>query len=212
MLRSVLVALAFFSHACTGASASATVSARATASAEIGTPAAPLRFADATLAEGAAPLEVACDANATELCNALDDDCDGRLDEDASCPYAPGEVHVVVAWNSDADLDLYLTEPSGTTASFQSPSAASGLEVQHAGRGACVEDGGPGARTESARIARDAPRGTYALSLHYLMECDAHGGPTTALVTVSIGGTIAGTWTYTLTPNERVDLLRFDLE
>ena len=44
------------------------------------------------------------------------------------------------------------------------------------------------------------------------MECDAHGGPTTALVTVSIGGTIAGTWTYTLTPNERVDLLRFDLE
>lgn len=209
-----LIALAALAAlaACTGGSASATVSARATASAEVGTVAAPVRFVDATLAEGAAPLQVPCEASATELCNALDDDCDGRLDEDAACPYAPGEVHVVVAWNSDADLDLYLTEPSGTTASFQSPSAASGLEVQHAGRGACVEDGGPGARTESARIATDAPRGTYALALHYLMECDTHGGATTALVTVSVGGAIAGTWTYTLTPNERVELLRFDVD
>ncbi|MCB9619970.1 MAG: putative metal-binding motif-containing protein [Sandaracinus sp.] len=197
---------------CTGGSASATASARVTARAELSTTPTPVALVGATPAEGARAMEIACDTAAPELCNALDDDCDGRLDEDASCPYEPGEVQVVVAWNSDADVDLYLTEPSGTTASFQSPSAAGGLEIQHAGRGACVEDPGPAARVESARIARNAAPGTYAVALHYLMECDADGGPTTALVSLSVGGRHVGTWTYLLTPSERLQVLEFELQ
>jgi uncharacterized protein YfaP (DUF2135 family) len=211
-MRALLVALLACSvSGCAGASATANVSVHASASADVTTAAPRVQLGDVVLAELTRPLAVACEANAVELCNAVDDDCDGRLDEDASCPYGPGDLHVVVAWNSDADLDLYLTEPTGTTVSFQSPTGAAGIEVQHAGRGACGDEG-PATRVESARIVESATPGSYAVTLHYLMECDAHGGPTTAVVSVSVGGARAGTWTYTLTPNERVEVLRFELQ
>lgn len=202
--------LSLLATACAGSGVSTSVATPASARAEV-TTIAPVVFGGAELHEGASAIEVPCESAAEERCNALDDDCDGRVDESASCPYDPGELHVVVAWNTDADVDLYLTEPGGTTASFQSPSAAHGLQVQHAGRGACAEGDGPARRIESARIAEGAPPGRYVVALHYLMECDTHGGPTTALVTVSVGDVVAGTWTYTLRPNERVEVVHFEL-
>ncbi|MBX3249930.1 MAG: putative metal-binding motif-containing protein [Myxococcales bacterium] len=205
---------AFLLAGCLGASGTATVSGSATARASVRAELRPLAPPTASpgLAPGVEALEVPCDAAVAETCNGVDDDCDGRVDEGAGCPYEGGPMHVVVAWNSDADLDLYVTEPSGEIVSFQSPTSESGAELQHAGRGRCGEPSDPAARVESLRFTTRPPPGQYVVALHYLMECSPQAGATTAVLSVTIGGRRYGTWTYTLTPNERVEVLRFTLD
>ncbi|MEM1414695.1 MAG: hypothetical protein AAGH15_07335 [Myxococcota bacterium] len=159
-----------------------------------------------TPAEGVVTLPALCDRAAAEACNGLEDDCDGRVDE--GCGYGGGMLQVTVAWNSDADVDLYVVDPSGEAVSFQQRRSGSGGHLDHDARGACREQ--PEPRVENAVWESAPPPGTYRVELHYLFECE-DAGATTATVSVAAGGSVAGAYNYTLAPNERATLLTFEV-
>ncbi len=67
--------------------------------------------------DGTAYASAACQRNAVEQCNGLDDNCDGRIDN--GCGYSSGEVQVTIAWGTGADLDLTVENPDGESISWR---------------------------------------------------------------------------------------------
>lgn len=169
----------------------------------------PLVLASAEPGEGVTPVEIPCAEAAEEACNALDDDCDGVIDE--GCGYDTGEIQITAAWNTGADLDLYVTDPNEEVVSFQRRLAASGGHLDHDARGECREDQRQ-ARVENVVWSERPTPGTYRIELHYLFECDTDAGPTTATVSVAVGGRVVGVWNHSLLPNERARIVNFTLE
>ena len=223
--HAVLLAAASSLVACTGATVQGRASAEASVSAEVTTrPLVAPRAEDVRVSDRATPLRVECAEDAAEACNALDDDCDGTVDE--GCGYDGGPMQVTIAWNSDADLDLYVRDPRGEDASYQRRETRSGGHVDHAGRGACSPESArrqvraemtaraPQAETvqstdtqrvENFVFRNRPPGGEYRVGVHYLFECEANAGTTTATVTLAVAGTVVGTWNVSLTSNERLD-------
>jgi hypothetical protein len=141
--------------------------------------------------EGATAMQPFCAPDAAEACNAIDDNCDGRVDED--CGYAEGAVRAMAQWNSRANLDLVLMGPSGTAA------------VDRKGEGACAE----GHRLEHAAL-RDAAPGAYEVRLRYVDAC-TDDSETTATVSVIVNGALLGVYNRTLAAGEEQALLRFEV-
>lgn len=201
-----LVCLALAGSACTGSiqfQASASVGTATEAARE------PLRTTNIAVSEGATPVEVQCSPGAAEACNALDDNCDGVIDE--GCGVGTGPVQVTVTWNSGADIDLYVVDPSEDVLSFQRRNSLSGGHLDYDARGECRE-GQTHDRLENAVWAEEAPQGTYKVQLHYLFECDSSAGLTTATVSVAVGGQVIGSWNQRVAPNETADVVQFTVE
>lgn len=166
-----------------------------------------------TLGDGVTRMALTCDPQSSEQCNALDDDCDGRIDE--GCGYGEGQLQLTLAWNSAADIDLYLREPGGDVLSAQHRQGATGGHLDHDGRGAC-DDSQAHPRIEDVVYRGRPVSGEYIVEVHYLMECNvaagsASAGPTTVTLSASVGDELLGTFNATLSPNERATLLRFVL-
>jgi hypothetical protein len=161
----------------------------------------------ASVHTGVAPVPIACAAGAIESCNALDDDCNGVIDE--GCGYAGGGVQVTIGWDTGADIDLYVIDPSGETLYYneQHRSSSIGGRLDHDARGDCRrEQQNP--RIENAYWPAPAPSGTYQLELHYFGPC---GDVSQTHVTISVAalGKPLGIYRYQLAPEERVQALSF---
>jgi tRNA (guanosine-2'-O-)-methyltransferase len=147
-----------------------------------------------------------CSRPVEESCNALDDDCDGVIDD--GCGYGAGLMQVTASWDTGADLDLYVTGPLGDTLSFQRPATPGGARVDHSGRGDCSDM--PNPNLENIRWVGSRPMdGIYEVEVHYWGECLGSGGPTELTISVAVGRRIAGQYRHSLLPGERIRVLRF---
>lgn len=151
-----------------------------------------------------------CDNPREETCNALDDDCNGIIDDD--CGYGPGLMQVTAGWDTGSDIDLYVSGPLGDTLSFQRPSTPDGARVDHIGRGDCSPNL-PNPRIENIRwVGRRPIEGIYEVEVHYWGECISGGGPTEVTVSVAVGRRIAGQYRLVLLPGERARVVRFVIQ
>ncbi|MBW2460249.1 MAG: hypothetical protein JRH11_01300 [Deltaproteobacteria bacterium] len=185
---------------------------------------APATGGTAVAADGAIAMQLACTEGANERCDALDDDCDGLIDE--GCGYAEGSLTIVATWGSEADVDLVVTGPDGE--------AAPGISPGHGGRGACAEGDHP--RIESATGSQPVA-GTVVVSLRHVATCgdeDGAGvaddgadrsdnvsgeradgepapGTTTGSVSIALGGRVLGTFNVPLAPGATAEVATLTL-
>lgn len=192
-----------------GSAEAVTAGAEAT-SAELGPLASPLTPGLVRASEGVTAVLGRCADSPDDDCDGVDDDCDGAIDE--GCGLATGVVQVTAAWETDADIDLYVTEPLGDTLSFQRGRSLVGGRVDRVGRGACAAGDEP-SRIESLVWEGDAVRrGTYTIALHYWGECQSLAGPTKVTVSVSVAGRVVQSMRYVLSPNELKEIATFDVD
>lgn len=128
-----------------------------------------------TPAAGVTLAVVACLEGAEERCDAVDDDCDGVVDEGCDLTSGAGQLGVVVAWNTDARLTASIEGPGF------SPSTTS----------AC----GAGPRLHAEALAEAS--GQYRVGVTLMDACGVEG-PTTALVTVTGSGHVLGSYQVTV--------------
>lgn len=155
---------------------------------------------------GVTILESQCTPGAQEACNGLDDNCDGRIDE--GCGWESGQIQITLAWNTGADIDLYVTDPYGETISYQRRQSSSGGVLDHDARGACVAGG-----DTIENVYWSAPRppsGNYQVELHYWGNCGV-AGPTPTTVSISVGGRVIGVYNVTLYEQQRLPVAVFQL-
>jgi hypothetical protein len=102
-----------------------------------------------------------------------------------------GGVQVSVSWNSQADVDLYLVEPSGNTIYYGNRSSASGGVLDLDSNAACSP---PDLRNENINWPSSSPpAGTYTVRVNYWDSCEA--ASTDWLVTVRVPGQPVRTFT-----------------
>ena len=107
-------------------------------------------------------LVAACTPSGPELCfNAIDDNCNGVLDE--GCGIGTGVLQFLVAWgDSPADLDLSVTTPSGERVHDGSRTSPSGLRLERD----CPGEGCQGQNVENVFFeGLEPPRGRYTVEV-----------------------------------------------
>lgn len=164
-------------------------------------------FTDVHVAAEAETIEVECAYGSFEQCNAIDDDCNGTIDDE--CGYEGGAIQITLGWNSGADIDLYVTDPSGATLYYNEDHQRSpiGGHLDHDARGNCRrEQKNP--RIENVYWPAPARAGKYRVELHYFSPC-AQGATTDATLTAVVDGQLLGTYRYRLEPEQRVEALSF---
>jgi tRNA (guanosine-2'-O-)-methyltransferase len=137
-------------------------------------------------------VQARCDASAPESCNGLDDNCNGRIDE--GCGYGSGGFQVTASWQSDADVNLTVTDPAGNEVSEGHNSPTGGALDQSANFN-CVRS--RPTLENAVWAAATPPRGRYEVKLTAFDMCSAQSAPVT--VSISVGGRVLGTWRVELT-------------
>jgi hypothetical protein len=106
-----------------------------------------------------------------------------------------GDVQVTLSWNTAADVDLHVVDPSGEEIYYANTGAASGGQLDLDSNAACESDG---PRNENITWPTNgAPNGTYRVLVDYWDNCDATS--TDYSVTVQRRGASPQTFTGTLT-------------
>jgi len=160
---------------------------------------------------GVVVLESTCVQGAQEICNGLDDNCNGQIDE--GCGYSSGDVQITLAWNTGADLDLYVYDPQGSRIFYSQPQAPSGGVLDQDARGNC-NTSQPNNRIENVFWGGvQPPSGRYTVEVHYWAgdQCSSASGPTTGVVSISVGGSILGTYQLMLAADQRATFATFDI-
>jgi len=161
------------------------------------------------LASGVTVIQQSCTPGSQEACNGLDDNCDGAIDE--GCGYSTGNIQITLAWNSGADIDLYVTDPYNETISYQDTTSNSGGQLDHDGRGDCVQNTGGNPTVENVYWNGQPPRGNYAVEIHNYSGCNTAMGQTNTTLSIAVGGRILGSYAYGIYPNQRIQVTSFSL-
>lgn len=167
-----------------------------------------VRVGTPVLSAGVTVMNTTCHPNAVEVCNGLDDNCNGVIDE--GCGYQTGNIQVTLGWNTGADLDLYVTDPYGHTISYQNRQSPSGGVLDHDARGAC----NPGQANNTIENVYwntpQPPSGQYRIEVHYWGECRV-ADVTQATLSIAVGGQVIGAYNVVLRPRERQPVAVFNL-
>jgi len=162
------------------------------------------------LNNGVSVVDTSCDQSTPETCNGLDDDCNGVIDD--GCGYASGSIQITASWDTGADVDLYVTDPSGETLMYNTEHrrTKSGGVMDHDARGDCrIEQ-------DSNRIenvywgVEQPPSGVYKVDVAYFGPC-GDAGDTHTTVSIAVGGKVLSVFGYTLSREERVHVASFTL-
>lgn len=160
------------------------------------------------LEAGVTVVQQSCQPGAPETCNGLDDNCDGVIDE--GCGFRTGNIQITLAWNTGADLDMYVSDPSGTTISYQNRESPTGGHLDHDARGACRADQENNTLENVYWDSPQPPSGQYHVEVHYWGDCNA-AAATTAVLSIAVGGRVIGAYTITLNPHDRMPVASFTL-
>lgn len=160
------------------------------------------------LATGVTVIQQSCQPGAPEQCNGLDDNCNGAIDE--GCGYSTGNVQITLAWNSGADIDLYVTDPYNETIYYGHTTSQSGGQLDHDGRGDCVSgQGNP--TVENVYWNGQPPRGNYGVEIHNYSACNSAQGSTQTTLSIAVGGRVLGSYAYGIYPQQRIQVTSFSL-
>ncbi len=103
-----------------------------------------------------------------------------------------GEVQVNVTWNSKADIDLYVVDPSSQEIYYGRRRSTTGGELDLDSNAACASDG-PRAENVYWRGGLIAPRGEYAVRVNNWANCGE--ARTDYVVTINVRGQAPRTYT-----------------
>lgn len=170
---------------------------------------APAQSATPQMHQGVTEVDVRCEGREEEQCNALDDDCDGAIDE--GCGYSSGGVQVTIRWDSGADIDLYVRDPSGEAVFYNKEHRKTpvGGHLDHDARGDCRPEQ-PHPHIENAYWPEPAPPGEYGVELHYFGPCGGNA-ETRVQMSVSVSDHILGVYEYLLSPEEKAHAVDFEV-
>ena len=157
---------------------------------------------------GVTMVENYCTAGAAETCNGLDDNCNGVIDE--GCGYNTGNIQITLAWATGADLDMYVTDPTGFTISYQNTQSPSGGHLDHDARGACVRQQSDATVENVYWNTMSPPSGQYQVEVHYWGDCNV-ASTTQATLSIAVGGQIIGAYQVVLNPRERQPVAYFNM-
>ncbi len=164
-----------------------------------------------TVASGVTVVEATCSQGAQEVCNGLDDNCNGQIDE--GCGYNSGNIQVTLAWQGGADLDMYVRDPNGETISYNHRRSQSGGHLDQDARGQCNPDQ-PNNTIENVYWNQpNPPRGIYSVQVHYWdgSACSTSAGPTPLTLSIAVGGRVIGAYNYVINPDQRIDIASFQI-
>jgi tRNA (guanosine-2'-O-)-methyltransferase len=125
----------------------------------------------------------ACTPTGPEICfNASDDNCNGVIDE--GCGVGTGVLQFVVAWgDSPADIDIVVSDPTGSKVHKSNRSTNGGLQLEKN----CPEDGCHGQNLENVFFEGvEPPRGKYVVEVKLV---EPHGAelPVRAHLSARVG-------------------------
>jgi hypothetical protein len=153
-----------------------------------------LQASPPALGDGVVAMDPVCADGAAERCNAIDDNCNGRIDE--GCEGAvDGAFVAAVAWNGDADVDLLVTGPGAAE------------PTRLASRGGCAEPAEP--RVERAVFSSLEP-GRYRVELVDASACGG-GDAITASASIAVDGEVVGVFNRPLTGGQRAPVIEIEL-
>lgn len=115
-----------------------------------------------------APLDPAINPGAVDIPNnGIDENCDGE-----DLVVTEGELRITLVWDTDDDLDLYVTDPNGDQVDWTNPVVVSGGELDRDDNvGVCGVDAEPGG-VENIIWDTNPPLGTYTVELANYNDCD----------------------------------------
>lgn len=126
-------------------------------------------------------IDTACVVSGVELCfNAIDDNCNGLIDE--GCGLRSGPIQLTVAWgDAPVDIDLRLTVPSGDTVSDEIRTIT-GFRLDRD----CPGDGCGEQNYENLFATEEPPLGHYLVTVR-LADLFGTLSPVKAVLSVRVG-------------------------
>lgn len=119
-----------------------------------------------------------------------------------------GDVQVTLQWNSTANLDLYVTDPTGFVIHHAAPVSPTGGRLERNANSPCSVAAAP-ATENIFWPTGTAPSGTYSVRVDYTNECVVGQGPVNYTLTVRNNGAIISQQNGSITLGQSLTVYTF---